>query len=169
MIDYEHVRIKFSEILNGKLQDNPAEKGRLESAFYWTAKYIYDKGHEDGKKGTVMDIVTDVQKFMQACDQVPSDTMQVLYTKLIVEEFNEFCAAENAEKKIDAVADLIWVLIGYAISAKSDFTCAWKEVRDSNMQKIDANTGKVVRREDGKILKPNGWEPPNFKECINED
>lgn len=39
---------------------------------------------------------------------------------------------------------------------------AWCEVMDTNMAKIDPNTGKVRKREDGKILKPEGWKPPNL-------
>jgi predicted HAD superfamily Cof-like phosphohydrolase len=28
--------------------------------------------------------------------------------------------------------------------------------------------GKVIRREDGKILKPEGWQPPQIDKIINE-
>jgi hypothetical protein len=34
------------------------------------------------------------------------------------------------------------------------------------MAKIDAGTGVVLRREDGKILKPEGWQPPNLKQYL---
>jgi predicted HAD superfamily Cof-like phosphohydrolase len=37
---------------------------------------------------------------------------------------------------------------------------AWKEVMKTNFAKIDKVTGKVVKREDGKVLKPDGWTPP---------
>jgi len=30
------------------------------------------------------------------------------------------------------------------------------------MAKVDPVTGKVKRREDGKILKPEGWTPPDL-------
>jgi hypothetical protein len=32
----------------------------------------------------------------------------------------------------------------------------------SNESKIDLDTGKVRKREDGKVLKPEGWKPPNL-------
>jgi hypothetical protein len=35
-----------------------------------------------------------------------------------------------------------------------DICGAWDEVVRTNMQKVDSTTGKVRRREDGKILKP---------------
>ena len=34
--------------------------------------------------------------------------------------------------------------------------------------KVDPETGVVKRRHDGKILKPNGWTPPNLRAIIEE-
>ena len=47
-----------------------------------------------------------------------------------------------------------------------DIRGAWNEVTTSNLWKIDAKTGKVIRREDGKILKPEGWTPPDLTKFI---
>jgi predicted HAD superfamily Cof-like phosphohydrolase len=44
---------------------------------------------------------------------------------------------------------------------------AWKEVMDTNFAKIDPDTGKVRKREDGKVLKPDGWRPPDLKAFID--
>jgi len=38
----------------------------------------------------------------------------------------------------------------------------WDEGALSNLQKIDTETRKILKREDGKILKPEEWKPPNF-------
>jgi predicted HAD superfamily Cof-like phosphohydrolase len=43
---------------------------------------------------------------------------------------------------------------------------AWEEVKRSNLDKIDYETGKVIRRADGKILKPEGWTPPNLESFV---
>jgi hypothetical protein len=44
---------------------------------------------------------------------------------------------------------------------------AWDEVVRTNMAKVDPLTGKVRRREtDGKILKPEGWLPPDMSKYI---
>jgi hypothetical protein len=40
----------------------------------------------------------------------------------------------------------------------------WQEVHRSNMAKL--RDGKLVRREDGKILKPEGWTAPDFTEIL---
>jgi hypothetical protein len=39
---------------------------------------------------------------------------------------------------------------------------AWKEVMMTNFEKIDKETGKVRKREDGKVLKPLGWTAPKL-------
>jgi predicted HAD superfamily Cof-like phosphohydrolase len=49
---------------------------------------------------------------------------------------------------------------GYKVDA------AWNEVVRSNLAKIDSTTGKVRKREDGKVLKPEGWKPPDLTSYI---
>ena len=44
----------------------------------------------------------------------------------------------------------------------ADAEGAWKEVMKTNFAKIDKETGKVRKREDGKVLKPTGWVAPNL-------
>ena len=39
---------------------------------------------------------------------------------------------------------------------------------DTNFAKIDADTGKVRKREDGKVLKPEGWKAPELARFIND-
>jgi hypothetical protein len=36
----------------------------------------------------------------------------------------------------------------------------------TNFAKIDHETGKVRKREDGKVLKPIGWEPPALGQFV---
>jgi predicted HAD superfamily Cof-like phosphohydrolase len=43
---------------------------------------------------------------------------------------------------------------------------AWNEVLRSNMRKLDPKTQKAIRREDGKILKPEGWRPPDLTKFV---
>ena len=48
-----------------------------------------------------------------------------------------------------------------------DFDGAWREVARSNLAKIDPTTGVCIKREDGKILKPEGWTPPDLKPFVH--
>jgi hypothetical protein len=39
---------------------------------------------------------------------------------------------------------------------------------DTNFAKIDATTGKVIKRSDGKVLKPVGWKAPELSQFIDK-
>ena len=92
-----------------------------------------------------------------------------LYFELIKEEYRELMDAnldKNDTEICDACFDLIWVIVGYMRSRGWDCERIWDEGAKSNLSKIDPVTGLVRRREDGKILKPEGWQPPNFQKFI---
>lgn len=120
-------------------------------------------------------VFTDVEVFLRAVGQTPppfnadeSDQSR-LYAKLIVEEYAEFCEAiidNNDTEKADACFDMIWVIVGYMRSRGWDCEEIWDEGAKSNLSKIDPTTGLVKRREDGKILKPEGWKPPDFAKFV---
>ena len=67
---------------------------------------------------------------------------------------------------LDALIDILVVTIGAIHSMGADGEGAWNEVMRTNFAKIDSETGKVRKREDGKVLKPEGWSPPNLKPYI---
>jgi predicted HAD superfamily Cof-like phosphohydrolase len=121
-------------------------------------------------------VFTDVSVFLSAVGQeVPSQPQQTvsaqaeLYKKLIKEEVEEFWEAEAASddvEEIDACFDMMWVIVGYMKSRGWDCEKIWDEGAQSNLSKIDPVTGLVKRREDGKILKPEGWKPPDFTKFV---
>lgn len=107
----------------------------------------------------------DQEKFMRACDQqveIMDEAQYAMYKNLIAEEFKELQEAADLEAELDALIDILVVTIGAIHSAGFDGEGAWKEVMRTNFAKIDKETGKVRKREDGKVLKPIGWEPPNL-------
>jgi len=108
----------------------------------------------------------DQTKFMQACDQTVCEinaTQFSLYKNLIEEEVQELRDAKNQTEQLDALVDILVVTIGAINSMGADGEGAWKEVMRTNFAKIDSETGKVRKREDGKVLKPEGWQPPDLK------
>jgi predicted HAD superfamily Cof-like phosphohydrolase len=114
----------------------------------------------------------DQSQFMRACDQTVGkfnrDQYQ-LYCNLIHEEFNELVASSTKVDDLDALIDILVVTIGAINSLGADAESAWQEVMRTNMAKIDPATGKVLRREDGKVLKPKGWTPPNLEPFIYKE
>lgn len=116
-----------------------------------------------------MDLFNDIDKFHTACDQVPSRESYQLYLKLVAEEYNELVDAMEANDRIeqlDALIDILVVTLGAIRAGGFNGRGAWNEVMATNFNKIDPDTGKVRKREDGKILKPEGWQPPNLKSFI---
>jgi predicted HAD superfamily Cof-like phosphohydrolase len=121
-------------------------------------------------------VFTDVGVFLAAAGQeVPTkpdplvSDLAKLYKRLIEEEVDEFWAAvdeENDTEQLDACFDMIWVIVGYMKSRGWNCDAAWDEGARSNLIKIDPITGKVIRRSDGKILKPEGWQPPDFSKFV---
>ena len=120
-------------------------------------------------------VFADVHVFMHSAGQdVPpfnanrSDQSD-LYMKLIQEEYTELMDAEAVSDDAeicDACFDLMWVLVGYMKSRGWDCEEIWNEGAQSNLSKIDPVTMRVKKREDGKILKPEGWKPPDFAKFV---
>ena len=119
-------------------------------------------------------VFTDVQVFMSAAGQTTTEKnieQSSLYHRLICEEYNEYIQAKNANdevEEIDACFDMIWVIVGYMLSRGWDCEKIWDEGALSNLRKIDKETRKVLKREDGKVLKPEGWQPPNFSKFVRK-
>jgi predicted HAD superfamily Cof-like phosphohydrolase len=121
-----------------------------------------------------MNVFRDQEKFMKACDQTTSVWNQAqfdMYVKLIDEEVTELkeaIAAGDQVEILDALEDIMVVTIGAIHSAGMDGEGGWKEVMSTNFAKIDRETGKVRKREDGKVLKPVGWTPPDLKPFLKK-
>lgn len=90
-----------------------------------------------------------------------------LYFKLVKEEFEELQEAVNNRDIIetaDACADLIWVVEGLMYSLGIDPQTVWDEVARSNNSKTV--NGKLIKRDDGKVLKPDTFSPPNIQKVL---
>lgn len=113
--------------------------------------------------------IRDVATFIEACDQQKNVDNVGLYAGLINEEYKELiqaCFEDDDIERLDACMDMIWVILGYCYMKGFDVEGAWNEVARSNLSKIDVKTGKVIKREDGKVLKPEGWTPPDLAKFL---
>jgi predicted HAD superfamily Cof-like phosphohydrolase len=116
----------------------------------------------------------DQEKFMKACDQTvdtKDESQYNMYLGLVEEEFKELQVAiekKDEQEQFDALLDIVVVCIGAMHSMGADPEGGWKEVMSTNFAKIDKETGKVRKREDGKVLKPIGWVAPNLKPFLNK-
>jgi predicted HAD superfamily Cof-like phosphohydrolase len=117
----------------------------------------------------------DSEKFMTACEQTVTGVNEdqfKMYCNLISEEYNELLEALAQDDKVetlDALVDILVVTIGAIHSMGADGEGAWREVMATNFSKIDRRLGKVRRRDDGKILKPDGWTPPDLEKFLKRE
>jgi predicted HAD superfamily Cof-like phosphohydrolase len=98
------------------------------------------------------------------------DTLAELRVRLLREEVEEFADATEKRDLVgiaDALADVVYVAYGSAVTYGVDLDAVIREVHRSNMSKLDAD-GRPVLREDGKVLKSERYRPPNVGHVIDE-
>jgi len=66
---------------------------------------------------------------------------------------------------VDGIVDSMYVIVGTAVTFGVPLHDAWREVQRSNMEKAGPD-GHVIKRDDGKILKPDGWQPPDLRKVL---
>lgn len=87
---------------------------------------------------------------------------QGLRVRLILEELEEYLEAVRVDDLVaqfDALIDLTYVVIGAADHHGFAFDLGWDAVQQANMAKVDGPDLPTFR-EDGKMLKPEGWVGP---------
>lgn len=123
----------------------------------------------------IMSVFTDQERFMLAVDNTVGEfnkTQFELYLKLLAEEFVELLDgldSGNRIEQLDALIDLLVINVGclHSLGVKSEDS--WIEVIRSNMSKVDPVTGKVLKREDGKVIKPESYSPPYLNNFVIGD
>lgn len=110
------------------------------------------------------DTYTEVCAWIAATGQAQNPRTVSLYCNLVAEEYAELQSAENAEDELDAICDLMWVLMGLAYARGYKLPEAFEEVTRSNYSKF--TNGECILRADGKILKPDTFSPPDLREFV---
>jgi predicted HAD superfamily Cof-like phosphohydrolase len=99
--------------------------------------------------------------------QFPNIRERKLRMDLMLEEMKEYMESEekdDLENLAKELADIIYIACGTAASYGIPLDKVFEAVHESNMAKLV--DGKPIRREDGKILKPEGWSPPDIKKIL---
>lgn len=120
-----------------------------------------------------------VEEFMKACGQevktrpeLVDEKTRVLRKDLMVEELegvDELLWSMHKGDIVgiaDGLADLLYVVLGTAAAYGIDAEAVFNEVHRSNMTKVGPD-GTVIRREDGKILKPDTFSPADVATVVD--
>jgi predicted HAD superfamily Cof-like phosphohydrolase len=94
----------------------------------------------------------------------PADSIVALRLSLLHEEMAELersVAERDIVEVADALADLVYVAYGTAISFGIDLRPVFEEVHRSNLSKVGGGT-----RADGKVLKPPDWTAPQIRALL---
>lgn len=84
-------------------------------------------------------------------------------------EFKEGWITSDLAAMLDALIDLIYVALGIAYIQGFPFEEGWKRVHEANMKKVRASSAEESKRGSQlDIAKPEGWEPPQLQEILDE-
>lgn len=98
------------------------------------------------------------------------DELAALRVDLLVEEVSEFADATKRQDIValaDALGDIVYVAYGAAVTYGIDLDAVIMEIHRSNMSKLDEH-GRPILRQDGKVLKPVTYRPPNIQDVLTQ-
>lgn len=117
-------------------------------------------------------VQADVREFMETYSQTigaapslehVSEALSVLRMDMLHEETDELTDAVVGADLVeiaDALADIVYIAYGNALTYGIDLNAVLREVHRSNMSKLGED-GKPVFRGDGKVIKGPNYSPPD--------
>jgi predicted HAD superfamily Cof-like phosphohydrolase len=105
---------------------------------------------------------------VQEAPQWPSEDRIALRKKLLSEEFIELMNGIDKRDLVNTaqeLVDLIYVALGTALEFGLPVHHVWEAIHAANMAKLGPD-GKPVKRADGKVIKPEGWQKPDIETAI---
>jgi predicted HAD superfamily Cof-like phosphohydrolase len=113
-----------------------------------------------------MTYTTSVKKFSDACNdgnnpsspQLMDNTAVEFIAEMVNDELQELREATDLAEQADALVDAIYYICDTAVRHGMNLDRVFEVVHGANMAKVV--DGRVIRRDDGKILKPEGWQDP---------
>jgi predicted HAD superfamily Cof-like phosphohydrolase len=105
-----------------------------------------------------------VQEFAKVTGQKAT---YMTYLGLIEEEFDEFMSEdENTVGELKELADLLYVIYGYARIVGYDLDTAVRRVHENNIGRCVQPDGTVKRRPDGKIQKREDYPKVKLEDLV---
>jgi len=114
-------------------------------------------------------VTVDQRDFMRAAAMTFGRTREnaEFWMSLIEEERSELSWAVVGgclESILHEAIDLMYVTCGLLNALQLPASEAWERIHAANMAKV---ASPIRRREDGKILKPDGWKPADLSDLVS--
>jgi predicted HAD superfamily Cof-like phosphohydrolase len=113
-------------------------------------------------------IVEESFEAIEACFDVDSDVLKRMRSHkdaiqfTLAHETTDADLQQDSVELLDGLCDTIVVAMGMAAMAGLPLNEGMDEVNRSNLAKIDPETGRCLKDDGGKILKPAGWTKPDL-------
>ena len=124
---------------------------------------MYPDPRDVGQRKTPTEMV---KEYAKVSGQKPD---VLLYQRLMGEEFDEWADETTTNDKVaelKELADLLYVIYGYANARGWDVEEALKRVHENNMGRMRQPDGSIKRREDGKIIKSPDYPKVTLEDLI---
>lgn len=97
--------------------------------------------------------------------EVDEDALELRET-LIKEEVEELLKATDRLNALKELADIVYVVYGYAVTFGWDLDEAVRRVHENNMGRMYQPDGTIKRREDGKIIKNKDYPKVDLGDLV---
>ena len=125
--------------------------------------WVHSEEYYNGVEPETMTTTDMVREFTEVTSQEPNE---YLYASLMDEEYKEWQAADSDEEELKELADLVYVVYGYANAKGYDLETAVRRIHENNLGRCLQPDGTVKRRADGKILKNKDYPKVNLEDLV---
>ena len=108
-------------------------------------------------------LIEEALETVQACFSTHYDTHTLLHVKRLLDNFIAHTPVfVNLPLLADGLGDTDYIVEGTRLEFGIDGEPIADAIHKANMAKVGPD-GWIVRRTDGKVLKPEGWTPPDIE------
>lgn len=112
-----------------------------------------------------------LDEILELCATVDSSSSAKLKLIQLISDAKSLDKIEGDDIKIiaeqvDALVDCYYYSLNATSKMNINMSSVFDIVHQANMDKRDKQSGKFLKREDGKIIKPEGWKAPDIEKEI---
>lgn len=127
-------------------------------------EYYNTSNRKEKEVDPMLTVTQMVKTFGQVLDQKPDPN---LYMRLITEEYQELMLDAQTEiEELKELADLVYVIYGYANAKGYNLEEALNRVHENNLGRCFQPDRTILRRGDGKIIKNKAYPNVDLRDLV---